>query len=250
MEHQDDLLTPWSPAIDYPCERQELVTSVLKRVREIRVVVIRATPQVGKTTLLNLLGRYIVHNSPDLEPVYMEWKMREDRKHVPYEEYMEQAKQKYIKINAKQRKVHGTTQSQGKAKTIFLIDEAQFSYEEDKLWTLLSKNKKNTREGALYVLVCVYGAEGVSHAHQTHIESQALQMHALHRIELRPTKHYPDSMLFTVRETSNVIDKWAMGSRIPIEKGVEEYVFATTEGHPGMVGMLTSFTKILYDKVI
>ncbi|PVI08714.1 hypothetical protein DM02DRAFT_466219, partial [Periconia macrospinosa] len=228
MEHQDDLFAPWSPAIDYPCERQGLVNSVLKMVQDVGVVVIRATPQVGKTTLLNLLGRHIVHHEANLEPVYIEWKTREERKNVPYTEYMEREKQEYIKINAKQRAAHGTTKTRRNTRTIYLIDEAQFSYEEDKFWNLLAKNKP-TRNSVLYVLVCVYGAQGISHARQAHIESQALQMHALHRIELRPTDHCPLSMLFSVQEASNVINKWAIDSRIPIKEVAYSRFFAGSE---------------------
>ena len=71
--HEPHIQDPWNPLIDYLCERQGLVASVLQSVRQQGVVVIRATPQVGKTTLLKLLGLHIVHHESDLEPVFLTW---------------------------------------------------------------------------------------------------------------------------------------------------------------------------------
>ena len=74
----------WNSNCPHVCERQNLVASILRLLDSMRVVVIRATPQVGKTTLLWLLGRHVLDKRLDLEPVFVHWKPREERKNLPY----------------------------------------------------------------------------------------------------------------------------------------------------------------------
>ena len=62
---------------------------LLKRVRDYGTVVIRATPFVGKSTLLKLLGHHIAHHESDLEPVFFNWQTREKRQGLPYVQYLQ-----------------------------------------------------------------------------------------------------------------------------------------------------------------
>ncbi|KAL9615668.1 MAG: hypothetical protein Q9160_009346 [Pyrenula sp. 1 TL-2023] len=228
--HTDD---PWDPQCTYMCKRENLVASILQRVRQYGVVVIRATPQVGKTTLLKLLGHRIAHQDSDLEPVYLAWQNNKKREGLEYEKYLGQRAAAWREKNTKIRP-HNPA-----ARTIFLIDEAQGSYEEEALWSTL-KNYHNTRVQALFVLVCVYGATGVSRVRDPDIESQAQRMHALHRIELRPTMPGSPCMLFRQEEVAYIIRKVATLNQYQLENGVIEYLYRATDGHPGMVGLLIS----------
>ena len=232
-DHDLHYTHPWDPLCDYICERQELVTSVLEQLQNYGVVIIRATPQVGKTTLLYLLGYRIISTEPNLEPVHMLWETRETRGNLRFDwnRYLELAKAYWQERNTRVRSHNPNAQ------TVYLIDEAQSSYEEEGFWSML-KNHHNLRDKPKFVLVCVYGADGVSRIRNPNVESQARRMHALHRIELRPSMRGNPCMLFKREETANVIQKWAITHGFRLEDGVLEYFHSTTDGHPGMVGLL------------
>lgn len=79
MEHYETVSSDWDPGCDYICQRNNLVASIMQLLEVMRVVIIRATPQVGKTTLLHLLGLHVLHKRKDLEPVFIDWKTRVER---------------------------------------------------------------------------------------------------------------------------------------------------------------------------
>lgn len=79
----------WDPFCNYVCQREGLVAATLRLVLEKGVVVIRATPQVGKTTLLLLLGRHIRDECPSLEPIWLQWRPLEKRNGLPYQNYLD-----------------------------------------------------------------------------------------------------------------------------------------------------------------
>ncbi|KAH7038893.1 hypothetical protein B0J12DRAFT_764734 [Macrophomina phaseolina] len=236
FDHEPHPEDHWYHRCDYPSERDELVTSVLQHARNCAVIVIRATPMVGKTTLLKLLGHHITHHELDLEPVYIQWESRQDRNGLPYEEYLAQEKITWQERNAESRPCNP------RARTIYLIDEAQRSYEEDTLWAML-KNYHNTRDGSLFVLVCVYGAAGTSPQRETFIESQARLMHSMQRIELRPSTPGSPYMLFKQEDTDAMLRKFALYHKCQLDNGVVEYLHRATGGHPGMLGVLLSHVK-------
>ncbi|KAL9109588.1 MAG: hypothetical protein Q9227_005768 [Pyrenula ochraceoflavens] len=179
MDDHESVSHRWDSECDFVCHRSDLVHSILQLVRTTRVVVIRATPQVGKTTLLRLLGRHILYEEKDLEPFFILWKRRDMRDHFPYQQYLEQEKSRWQEYNAEHRP------HKPNATTIYLIDEAQDSYEDEQLWTQTLKNH-NTGQQPMFVLVCLYGAVGLSHMREPNIESQALLMDRHQRVDLRP----------------------------------------------------------------
>lgn len=234
---------PWYPWCDnYVCDRPELVTSVLEYAHQFGVIIIRATPQVGKTTLLKLLGCHIAYKELDLEPVFLSWEKREKRNNLPYEEYLQEYKKYWQEKNTEIRPQNP------KARTIYLIDEAQGSYEEDGLWLAL-KNHRNTRWSPLFVLVCVYGATGVSHERDPNAESQAQRIHSLHRIELRPSMPRIPYMLFRREEVDHIVGKFANFHKCRFQNEVVDYLYNATGGHPGMVGILLSYVELLENGV-
>ena len=95
----------WDPNCDYICGREELIDATLKLVFERKVVIIRATPQVGKTTLLHLLGRHILYQYPSLEPVWIIWQRKDEegRDGLECKPYLNRATQSYRRENAYHR---------------------------------------------------------------------------------------------------------------------------------------------------
>ena len=242
-DHEPDNNHPWNPVCDYICPREALVASLLKHVRTYGVVIIRATPMVGKSILLKLLGHHIVHDEPDLEPVFLNWQTKEKRGGLPYPDYLE------IEAGAWRRQNEKIRSYNPSARKIYLIDEAQDSYEQDDFWYML-KNHHGTRHNSLYVLVCVYGTDVMPTHHSANVESQARQMHCLQRIELRRTAQGMPCMLFTPIELGVMFRKFVESNGYTFETGVEQYLHNLTQGHPGMMGTLLYHTHCRLEKVI
>lgn len=243
MDDHEDAHHRWSPNCDYVCERSNLVYSILQLVRNTRVVVIRATPQVGKTTLLRLLGRHILYEELDLEPVFIEWKHRKMRDGLPYKQYLAQKRSTWEEHNATYRPQNP------KATPIYLIDEAQDSYEEEELWTRTLKGY-DTSQQPKFVLVCLYGTAGFSSGYEPNVESQALLIDRLQRVELRPSTFGRPYMLFKPEETAATVQKWAITNRLQLQSSVSKYLHAATDGHPGMVGLILRYFSFLSCQVI
>ena len=242
MDDHEEYHHFWNPGCDFVCERQDLVASILHLVRNTRVVVIRATPLVGKSTLLKLLGRHILDTQRDLEPVFIYWEPKSKRDDLACDRYLQREESRWRSINAKYRP------SQSTARTIYLIDEAQGSYEEETLWGQMLKSR-NTRSRPMFVLVCVYGAAGISHTRESHVESQALCIDTLQRIELRQSTLGRPCMLFKPEETIITVEKWAIANRYTFENGLPQYLHAATDGHPGMIGLTLQYFEICFSQV-
>ncbi|CAD6440086.1 8267c12d-1877-4d11-af0e-a3ad6f1ef536 [Sclerotinia trifoliorum] len=240
FDDHHDMENPWNPVCDYLCERQDLVTSIMQRLLNTRVVVIRATPFVGKTVLLMLLGYHILQEYRDLEPVFIEWETRTNRNNLPFEEYLESEASKWKSKNAKFRRFRNPA-----ARKVFLIDEGQNSYEEQQFWHQSLKNH-STSSQSLFVLVCLYGISGISAAHEPGIASQALLVDLFQRVELRPSANNNLHILFTPKETSIMVMKWATVQNFQLENGMFEYLHATTDGHPGVLDTILAYLKLRF----
>ncbi|CAO1596559.1 hypothetical protein XANCAGTX0491_000396 [Xanthoria calcicola] len=53
--------------------REALVDSTIQLLRDCNMVLIRAPPQTGKSTLAQLISRKVFTHHPDLEPVFFFW---------------------------------------------------------------------------------------------------------------------------------------------------------------------------------
>ena len=72
MNEHEKLDLSWDPNCSYICQRKDLVASIMRLLESMRVIVIRTTPQVGKSILLRLLGQHVLHKRRDLEPVFID----------------------------------------------------------------------------------------------------------------------------------------------------------------------------------
>ena len=231
----------WDPLCDYVCERNDLVVSIMRLVDLMGVVVIRATPQAGKTTLLHLLGHHVLYKRRELEPVYIDWLPREERHDLPYLGYLEKEKWLWQEKNAKCRPRNP------EARTLYLIDEGQESYEEVDLWARDFKSK-NTRSTPMFVVVCLFGAD-VSLRRPVNVESRSLHISPVQRVELRPSSTNNPCILFSLDETTVVIQKWAICNQYKLTDDVYQYLYTATDGHPGMVGFFLNHFNYCVHKV-
>jgi hypothetical protein len=175
-------------------------------------MIIHATPMVGKTSLLQLLGYHILHQEPDLEPVYLIWENREKSKNFLHAEFLQEHKLEWQKKNMKVRPRNPNAQQ------VYLIDEAEGSYEDEGFWCML-KDCRNTKTQPLFVLVCVYGlAAGISYQRDSDIVSQALRMYYLQQIELRSSSALDPCLLFRKNEVDLAVKKFAFTMAINLRK--------------------------------
>ena len=195
------------------------------------MVIIRATPQTGKSTLLWLLGRHILDEHRDLEPIQVQWEPKAQRDGLPYQEFLTS------KVVAWQRMNTGYRPPNPEARLIYLIDEAQGSYDEPDFWTNMVKNP-NTKSSPLFVLVCLYGATDTLRVHGPINESQASKINSFRRIELRSSTPGRPCILFSPEETDVPVKKWAISQKFSLKDDVSGYLHAATGGHPGMLGLI------------
>jgi chromosomal replication initiation ATPase DnaA len=95
---------PWYPNCCFICKREALVAAVLKQAQDCNVMVIRATPMVGKTTLLKLLGHHIAHQYPNLELVYLSWNQDEEKNEKERDDkYLDRERNHWRELNAEIR---------------------------------------------------------------------------------------------------------------------------------------------------
>ncbi|KAL9620592.1 MAG: hypothetical protein Q9160_004846 [Pyrenula sp. 1 TL-2023] len=188
-------------------------------------------PQIQPGLFHLTAGRHILEKEKDLEPVFICWDRKDLRNDLPYQQYLEQEKSRWQGYNEEYRPRNP------KATTVYLIDEAQDSYEEEHLWTQTLKSH-NTRQKPMFVLVCLYGAIGTSRMREPGIESRALLMDHLQRIELRQSVPGQPYMLFKPDETADTVQKWAILNNLHIGTDISEYLHTATDGHPGMVGVI------------
>ncbi|MCJ1337991.1 hypothetical protein MMC09_003275, partial [Bachmanniomyces sp. S44760] len=225
----------WNPSCDYLSGREELIASTLKLVLEKKVVVIRATPLVGKTTLLRLLGRHILFNCPSLEPIWIHWQKPNRRLKPYYKDFLDDNVEVWRRRNAKHRAPNP------EAKLIYIIDEAQNSYSEHEFWSEEIKSR-SLRSNPLFILVCVYGSAGQNiTGFDNGILSEAISTDPSQRIELQPSFTGAPCMLFNSKETTTVVRKWAVMNKYTIISGVIDYIQLVTGGHPGMVGLVLQY---------
>ncbi len=113
----------------YLIHRTDLVKTVIDRLRQMHVIIIRAPPQVGKSILMRLIGREIIQNHPDLELVDILWKLRgtESIEKRSYRIILDQNKDRAKKRNEKVREELGLAK-RGSSTTVFIIDNVVNTY--------------------------------------------------------------------------------------------------------------------------
>lgn len=235
--------TAWNHHCAYVSQREELVAATIRLVLEKGLVVIRAPPQVGKSTLLKLIGRHILKEYPSLEPVWIQWESRAGRCGLHYTEYLRSEASDWRRYNA-ERRPHNP-----KARLIYLIDEAQNSYGEADFW---SRELKNRIAGSspIFLMACLFGSTSRSLADMNqNAYSEAIWVDQGQRIDLRPRVTGGLSMQFTLKETEEVVQKWAYEEGYKLTGDVSKYMHEATSGHPGMMEMLLSTFRSCFSQV-
>ena len=237
----------------------------MKLLLDRRVIVVRAPPEAGKTTLLQLLGTEILKNHPNLEPVRISWTSRSDETMAkkPYKGLLDEKLDEFRQLNDQERVngnpiqfyFHRFIRACSKVvtpligatdrikrlsynQTVFLIDEAQNTYREPQMWDELFKNP-DQRRNPYFVLVCVYGsASGTVQWGSSPSEASEIESHR--RIELHSNVPDGPRMLLSSQEIREMVRIWANEHEPPFQHqdDVIEFLEFETQGHAGMLGRL------------
>ncbi|CAD6442763.1 f869516c-6d58-4bc0-8a97-9b85f90ecafe [Sclerotinia trifoliorum] len=238
FEDHHDMNNPWypHPTCEYICERSDLVHAILQRARDLRVVVIRSIPGVGKSVLLKLLGYHIHKNCPDLEPIFIRWKTIKERNNLEYDKYLQQETEIWKAKNAEVRP-HNP-----EATEIFLIDEGQNSYEDNSFWNARLKNMNLLSQPKFIIASCL-DIYSLPVLHESDSFAQMSRKDSFLYLELRPSADDKKHLLFKPVETHTMIIKWATAHNFQLESGVSEYLHAVTDGHVRILGVILEILK-------
>lgn len=257
--YPSDLMPAFEIRVPYPSGRESLVGSVINLLREERVVVIRAPPFSGKSTLLNLIGAKILREYDQLEPVLFHWPPRSKdeignrsykeiltqelkRARKENEEWRSRRQPYYLRLvrgfgNAIARVTGLVTETidttRDRACPVYLIDNAVNTYHERAMWEERFKNPDDAGN-ALFVLVCVHGsADGMVQWGSDLSEASQIESHR--RIELRGESL---CMLLSSLEIREIVGLWAKQHPFQIGSNLIEYLIFETQGHAGMLQMV------------
>ncbi len=230
---------------EYLTLRTDLVKALIERLRKKRVIVIRAPPRVGKSTITSLIGREIIQYHLDLEPVDIKWQLREaheiEERH--YSDILQKAKRTAKERNAMMQEEMELTKHGGSTTTIFMIDDAVDTYNETEMWDQLFKNDPEGLD-ACYLLICVYGSSNGTHR-WGRSPGQSADIPPDRRIELHPTSAEELQVLLNEREIRQLVERWA-DTHVPkatCDENVYKFIESETQGHVGVIARLLRDVK-------
>jgi hypothetical protein len=213
--------------------REETVHKLLELVMAQTVVQVRGTPTCGKTVLANLLYSYAQKAYPDYVVVYVTWQL--------YGSYMRQ-KQRWKEFLCTWSRGHIQPENfWTNNNVIYIIDEAQLSYEDELFWVECIKTQKDKLVGPYFVLFSLYGS-----ALSIVLEikgSAPVDLIKEQRVPLTPQPGWPHdiTLCFTVEELRNMCQRMIGQRGFTVDADVLEHLFILTNGHPGLArGLLVS----------
>lgn len=132
---------------------------------------------------------------------------------------------------------------------IFLLDEAQSSYEDFEFWLVVIKGQSNRRSGARLCLFSSYGSPATGSTVHSVFRSTPVHLGPAQRVSLTVSqvKNSPDfSLFYNEEEYYDVIQR--LCSRPPttckFSREAQDYLFSITNGHAGAT---TSMMTYIYD---
>lgn len=243
--------------------REALVDSTIQLLRDCNMVLIRAPPQTGKSTLAQLIRRKVFTHHPDLEPVFFSWpagRANDWEKIQDYEEILkEQLNEKKAEAVREKLKI-GTNVESSSRKPLYIIDDAHRTYSENLMWEEKFKNGIIDHD-EYYLFLCGYGPAN-GRIHWGSVPSQSATVPTRWRIELLPHPSHnlqgyadPPHMLhmrMEEKEVAEVIKRWAenQSPQATYDSSVFELLWYETEGHPGALKLILELMESKGPKVL
>lgn len=239
--------------------REALVDSTIQLLRDCNMVLIRAPPQTGKSTLAQLISRKVFTHHPDLEPVFFFWPAGRANYWEKIQDYREilkeQLNEKKVENESVREKLKiGTNVESSSRKPLYIIDDAHRTYSENLMWEQKFKNGIIDHD-EYYLFLCGYGPAN-GHIHWGTVPSQSATVPTEWRIELLPhpshnlqgmmqKEGYADTphmlhVRMLEKEAAEVIKRWAenQSPQATYDSSVLELLWYETEGHPGALKLI------------
>jgi hypothetical protein len=200
--------------------RRDTVEKLLHLVVSHRVVHVRGTPTSGKTVLSRMLYTHILEQKEYI-PIYITWKLlgNSDRSKTHWLSYLCDNN-----LISEESFWH-------QHKVIFVVDEAQLSYQETSFWVECIKSQKNNSCGPRFVLFSSFGS--ASHIVLKIPGSSPIDLDPNQRVSLFPGPHGV-SLYFTFEECKDLCKSMTRDRGFSVHEDVLQHLFTLTNGHPGL----------------
>ena len=205
--------------------------NAIKRTLKHFVIVIRAPPLSGKSTLLDFIGAKMLIDHPELAPVKCRWP--DPDKYLPtgkrYGHILDETLRESVEANPP------APGNVAERKIVYLIDDAHNTYLDPAMWEDCFKRPDKYKP--FFILVCPYGAADRLFHRCGKIASMAADIPLHRRIELH-------QLFLNDIEMRDMIDAWAKKNSPdqPLGSDLLEFFRLYTNGH---VGVLDSLLRAL-----
>lgn len=208
------------------CRRDATVSQLAQILDQYQFIHVRGTPSSGKTRLAKLLQEHY-HRGGERAFYKSTWKLLDER--TVWKTFAEH-------FGCPEEEVEGT---------VFLLDEAQSSYEDEVFWnTVIKEAYEHERE----FRICLFASYGSPSTGLPHIPGKLTPawIPFAQRVSIMPT-HEEDSPSFGAFYSRDEFDDalTRLSTNLPgnftFEDGAKDYIFHMTNGHPGGVKSITKY---------
>jgi hypothetical protein len=203
-------------------QRRDTIKKLLDLVISHRVIHVRGTPTSGKTVLSRMLYTHILQEYQAFSPIYITWEL-------PGSEGRSEGKHWLSYLCEKGSIPEESFWHQHNA--IFVLDEAQLSYQETSFWVECIKSQKDNDSGPRFVLFSSFGS--ASHIALKIRGSSPIDLHPNQRVSLFPGPNGV-SLYFTFKECEDLSKSMTLNRGFNVAEDVLQHLFTLTNGHPGL----------------
>jgi hypothetical protein len=220
----------------YISPRTDTVEKLATILDEKRVVHVRGTPSSGKTTLAILLWKYY-HKRRERVVFLDGW----DNVSNP---------RTYLVDECRARGYSGVEpHTLTKANVVFILDEAQQSYNDPGLWLGIIKTQSGGYAGPRICLFSSYGSP-VTGPTQYPLGSTPVQFGPSQRISITAsqfTENKSVCLFYSQEEFEDVVSRRCLNptSKFKLDPAAREYLYSITNGHPGATNALLHFISMV-----
>jgi hypothetical protein len=220
----------------YICPRTDTVEKLAAILEEKKVIHVRGTPSSGKTILAHLLWEYY-RNQKERAILLEGWhNVTDPRIHLVNE-----------------CKAHGYDEIEphnlNNANIIFMLDEAQQSYSDGRLWTGIIKTTSGSHGG---LRICLFSSYGSPTTGSTEYPSESTPPYlgVSQRISIAPSE-FPDNrgvcLFYNKEEFEDVVRRRCSDptNKFKLDSAARKYLYSITNGHPGATESLLAYISMV-----
>lgn len=217
--------------------------NICRMLHESGAVHVRGTPATGKTTLAQLIAVWLT--TRHFTVLYMDdWQVDANARTLLVKRCHEAGYKRVQEWNFL---------SPVNDNLVFIIDEAQATYENSHLWYAIIKSRIGQSMGPRFCLFSSYGSPTTgSPQYPPRITPPILSYR--HRVSLTSSANenkYKVSLFYNRSEFEDAVTRFCQLSTVEyaLDRELRDYLFSLTSGHPGMVRSTLEFiTKVCVQK--